>query len=96
MGRFLLFLFLVVAVPIGVYWAGNERSLGGLSGELSALRGTRPEVTPQPEPDKPDPEKADPEAKPPAKEPDESDESEDAKPEEDAEEKTGEETDGDV
>lgn len=48
MARASLFLLLVVAVPAGVYWAGNGRSFERLPGELSDLRGRPP--APEPEP----------------------------------------------
>ncbi len=54
MGRFLLFVFLVVVIPLGVYWASHDFSgLGNLPGEIRALRGRRP--TPEPEQPEPQP-----------------------------------------
>ncbi|MHC4817802.1 MAG: hypothetical protein ACYTF8_07085 [Planctomycetota bacterium] len=58
MGRFGLFVFLVVVIPVGVYWASHDFSdLGNLPGEIRALRGRRPtpETEPRPEPE-PEPE----------------------------------------
>jgi len=71
-GRTLLFLLLVVAVPLGVYWAGNDRSLARLPGEIRELRGADrtppPEPVPEPKPErKPEPKR--PEPKPPGPEP---------------------------
>jgi len=63
LGRFGLFVFLVVVLPGGIYWASHDFSgLANLPGEIRALRGRRPE--PQTEP-KPEPEK-EPEAEPEA------------------------------
>ncbi|MHC4549655.1 MAG: hypothetical protein ACYTEZ_12860 [Planctomycetota bacterium] len=43
MGRFWLFVFLVLAVPVGVYWASHDFSgLQRLPREIRALRGQRP------------------------------------------------------
>jgi len=65
--RWILFLFLVVAVPSGVYWASHDferigRGVARFRGELGEMRGTPPpeetEDAPaaEPEPDEPEPE----------------------------------------
>jgi len=68
LGRFSLFVFLVLAVPLGIYWAGNGfgSSLGRLPAELRALRGTPPpSETPAPvAPEEPPPPEAGPEEEP--------------------------------
>jgi hypothetical protein len=67
-GRPLLFLFLVVGVPAGVYWAGNGFSVARFPAELTALRGGRPErptAPPPPEPVEEEP----PGPRPPPKQP---------------------------
>jgi hypothetical protein len=60
LGRFALFIFLVVVIPVGVYWASHDFSgLANLPGEIRALRGRRPEppTEPRPEPEEePEPE----------------------------------------
>ncbi|HEX5137679.1 MAG TPA: hypothetical protein VFY93_11940 [Planctomycetota bacterium] len=80
MGRALLFLLLVVAVPLSVYWAGNGRSFARLPEEIRELRGADrptpepspgPEREPEPEPKPPEPERPPPPA-PPTPEPAES------------------------
>ncbi len=49
MARLSLFLLLVVAVPAGIYWAGNGGSFAPLGEEWKELLGTRPERAPTPE-----------------------------------------------
>lgn len=57
MGRSFLFLLLVVAVPLSVYWAGNGRSFARLPGEIRELRGAERAPTPPPgRPPLPEPE----------------------------------------
>jgi hypothetical protein len=60
-GRALLFLLLVVAVPLAVYWAGNGGTLAPLSGQIRELRGPERTPTPAPAPERP----VEPEPKPP-------------------------------
>jgi tetratricopeptide (TPR) repeat protein len=62
-GRTFLFLLLVVAVPAGVYWAGNGGSFARLPEEIRELRGPEPAPPREPEPP-PEPEPKPPEAEP--------------------------------
>jgi len=59
-----LFVLLVVAVPAGVYWAGNDGSFARLPEEWRALKGIRPEPTPPPTP-LPEPQPEEPPSPPP-------------------------------
>ncbi|MCK6460097.1 MAG: hypothetical protein L6Q95_09420 [Planctomycetes bacterium] len=62
MGRAFLFLLLVVAVPLCVYWAGNGGSFARLPEEIRELSGPVPGPKPRPErPPAPEPEPEEPE-----------------------------------